>query len=388
MTTTTELIDFSQVKSLLLQAIQSSGYERDAEKSCHLWLVFRHSSGDRVIVHQKNDYTQFFNPNIPDDKGDTVDFLLHRLNGSVNTGISRKGHLKELQQALQKVSGYAPNLRVTVPAPVPKTATHRYDLRPLNARAIPYSIAKLLLKRGLDHSLFAAPDMASEVGQMYAANGGYVNLFFYWRDTQGNPVGGQYKFLNRETGGTVKAFTTLTSRHSSVWATSTEGKSGLLVCEDPLDALSFRQLFPHQNFALLATGGSITNEQIRIIKGKAMQAQIPIVLANDNDIAGQVSNLKIMDETMHLLRLDAKNQTAHIQVDNKAKIFSCDELTRLNQELAQRNGYQIVIPKSKDWNDDLRNIPQKATPSTALQAVMSHTSIAENEQQHKNSLRI
>jgi hypothetical protein len=384
----TDLIDFDKTKELLRQAIQALGYGIDREKSCKQWLVFR-KDGDKVIVPLKSDYKLFFNPNIPADRGDTIDFLLHRLNGGgVDTSTSRTGNMLRLKQQLQHVAGYVPTTPAVVVATAEKTS-YRYDIQPMVT--ITFSVAQLLRRRGINPDLLKAPDIAEEVGLLHAGNG-YVNLFFHWKDEQGKRVGGQYKYLSPTTGGTAKAFVAGTTRYNSVWSTDLKGKSGLLICEDPLDALSYQQLYPGKNYALLATGGAISAEQIRIIKNKAQQAHVPIVLGNDNDIAGQISNLKIIDATAKVVSIDTKNQAAVVILDGKEQVkVSCKDLENYIQRSAAAHpgSYILEVPKQKDWNDDLRSIPQKAVPSAALQAVINRTAIAENEhQQPKNSLRL
>ncbi|GHV64478.1 hypothetical protein FACS1894199_02820 [Bacteroidia bacterium] len=363
-----ELIDFTAAKDKLLQVIQSQGYTQDKEKSCANWLVFRYG-GDRIIVPQNYNYTLFYNPNIPADKGDVVDFIRHRLNGGIDTTIPMQGNKERVQNTLQQAACFVPTQ--TIPIEKPKiNGQYHYNITPLDS--IPLGVSNLLKKRGINPELLAIPDIANEIGILHSPNGDFKNLFFHWRNINGEKVGGQYKYLT-QTGGTIKAFTGGTSRHNSVWATSLEGKSAVFVCEDPIDALSYRQLYPHKNYALLATGGSITAEQAQIIRDKARQANIPIILGNDNDIAGQVSNLRIVDDTAKILGIDALNQTTIIELPPKGKeqIYTCQEMQKLILKIIAHSPKPFIlsVPKNKDWNDDLRSIPQKTVRSAALQTI-------------------
>lgn len=375
------IISYRDAKKLLLTAIQASGYAKDAEKSCAAWLVFRNEAGDKIIVGRKNDYTLFFNPNIPDDRGDIIDFLLHRLNGgAVDPAITQKGNTERLQQALKRVAGYVPS---ATPALTPGAAAPQkpagYSIQPLAATAaLPFDVAQLLRIRGIRPDMLQQPDVAAELG-LLQTSGRHVNLFFRWRDEQGNPAGGQYKYLNVTTKGTAKYFLPGTPRHSGVWATSPEGRCCLFVCEDPLDALSCRQLNPNKNFALIATGGAITSAQIDIIKGKARQAHIPIALGNDNDIAGQMANLKIMDETAKAISIDAKQQTAELYLCGEKITATLDALKEIVvQRCRQSNGEYCYFspPERKDWNEELKQAQAKAqakvkvAPSQALKAAI------------------
>jgi hypothetical protein len=370
-------ISYREVKKLLLNAIQMSGYAKDTEKSCAAWLVFRNSAGDKIVVARKNDYTLFFNPNIPGDKGDIVDFLLHRLNGgAVDTTITQKGNTERLQQALARAVGYTPapiDAAKEQAAKIPAT----YSIQPLNAAStLPFDVAQLLRIRGIQPNILLQPDLAAEVGLLHVSGSRHTNLFFRWRDEQGNPAGGQYKYLNVQTKGTAKYFLPGTPRHGSVWSTSLENRCSLFVCEDPFDAIAYRQLNPNKNFALLATGGAITAEQISIIKSKARQAHMAVVLGNDNDIAGQVSNLKIVDETAKIVSIDAKQQTATIrhggEPEKKVSLEELKEIVVQRCRQARCELYYAAPNHKKDWNEELLLSSRvKATPSPALKAALS-----------------
>jgi hypothetical protein len=388
-------ISYRDVKKLLLNAVQMSGYSKDTEKSCAAWLVFRSQAGDKIVVARKNDYTTFFNPSIPEDKGDAVDFLLHRLNGGIDTAITQKNNTERLQQVLQKLTGYAPTLSNLTPvttagAPAAKTFNPAgYDIRPLPATAIPFDAAQLLRIRGISMDVLKQPDIAAELGLLHSNN--HANLFFRWRDERGNPAGGQYKYLNVTTGGTAKYFLSGTSRHNSVWSTSLENRSSLFVCEDPFDAISYRQLNPDKNFALLATGGAITPEQIAIIKSKARLAHVPIALGNDNDMAGQVSNLKILDEAAKIISVDTKQQAATIICSGGTeKRATLSELKEIVMQLCRQSrgqAYCFAAPEKKDWNEELVRCT-RATPSHALKtAIDSYIPVYSQPAQRHSAIR-
>jgi hypothetical protein len=386
-----QTISYREAKKHLLTAIQMSGYAKDSEKSCAAWLVFRSEGGDKVVVARKTDYTTFFNPNIPDDKGDIIDFLLHRLNGvAVDTSLTQKGNTERLRQALDRVAGYTPSADTPTLAVKPPAAAS-YDVRPFTAAA-PFDVAQLLRIRGVSMEVLKQPDVAAELGLLHS--GSHVNLFFRWRDERGNSAGGQYKYLNAATGGTAKYFLPGTSRHSSVWSTNLESRCGLLVCEDPFDAIAYRQLNPDKNFALLATGGAITREQVAIIKSKARLARMPIVLGNDSDIAGQVSNLKILDEAAKIISVDTRQQAAAICCSGgeQEKNVTLDELkaivaARCRQSRGEE--YCLAVPGGKDWNEDLLK-RTKAAPSHALRAALGSSTAApcRVQQQQGNSASI
>lgn len=344
--------------------------------------MFRNDAGDKIVVARKNDYTTFFNPNIPDDKGDIIDFLLHRLNGgAVDPTAMQRGNMERLQQALERVAGYVPD--PSAAAEQRKAAPTGYSVQPLTA-ALPFDAAQLLRVRGINPDMLRQPDLAAEMGLLHA-NNGHVNLFFRWRDGRGSPAGGQYKYLNTATGGTAKYFLPGTTRYNSAWCTSLENRNGLFVCEDPFDAISYRQLKPDWNFALLATGGAITPEQIAIIKGRARQANVPVALGNDNDIAGQISNLKIVDEAAKVISVNARQQTAAILFESKERSVTLAELKEIvAQRCGQSRGaYCLAVPDMKDWNEELKGVKAKATPSPALRAALSSCATAADPQERR-----
>jgi hypothetical protein len=370
--------NYKEVKKLLLNAIDMLGYAKDSVKSCAAWLVFRNQANDKIVVARKNDYTTFFNPNVPEDKGDVIDFLLHRMNGGIDTTITQKNNTERLQQTLRNLVGYVPSVAtpVAVAEAQAAKAPMSYDIRPLPVvSALPFDAAQLLRIRGIRPDVLTQPDILPEVGLLHS--GRHENLFFRWRDRLGNPAGGQYKYLNVQTGGTAKYFLSGTTRHNSVWCTNPKNKCSLFVCEDPFDAIAYRQLNPNNHAALLATGGAVTIAQIDIIKSIAKREHIPmIVLGNDNDIAGQINNLKIVDEATQIISVDAKQQAATLRYNGAEKHVTLSELKDIVMQRCRQShdtAYYLAAPTKKDWNEELLP-PAKATPSAALKAVLNSIS--------------
>ncbi|MFR4460910.1 MAG: hypothetical protein ACLT63_06700 [Bacteroides xylanisolvens] len=107
---------------------------------------------------------------------------------------------------------------------------------------------------------------------------------FYWQNMDGNIVGAQYKHIKDNVSEKFLKNTDALLDDSSRVAR-------LFVTEDPLDAIAHSQLFPGARYAYFCTGGTSTKAQ-RMIHSFSQKFKLPIILGNDNDLAGQLENFK------------------------------------------------------------------------------------------------
>jgi hypothetical protein len=360
------MIDFKSdgVRNLLLAAIHSKGYKEDAGKTTKRHRVFKDGSGDTVIVSAGANFQLYYNPGISDDKGDVIRFLLNRAGMGINCGNTLKTYYRQIEGELDKLGGYT---FVHHPAAVeikPFNWAHYQQLVSDFGEKIPDNILALLSHRCIPSSVLFDP-VLQPIQQFRNGDTGYCNIFFPFRDIHGNVVGGQYKYLrtNGRYSETVKMNLPNSERERSLWYTSGTGKDSLFVVEDPLDAISYHLLHHRKgNMQYAATGGSITGNQISLIKKMAVHRQL--VLGNDLDFAGMFANLSII-EGKPVNKQVNKNGIATFKVDEEEFSLDFSDLKELVKERAKKSNIEVVIPVSDDWNEELKQAKKKPTPKLA-----------------------
>jgi hypothetical protein len=171
----------------------------------------------------------------------------------------------------------------------------------------------------------------------------------------GNIVGAQYKYIKDNV--CQKRFLKNTDRSNSLWMTPIEGSKALFVTEDPLDAIAHSQLFPGARYAYLCTGGTSTKAQREMIHSFSQKFKLPIILGNDNDLAGQLENFKLAYHTANIeYAINSKTQRVLLTVNGAEREWGKDEIVAaLQAVMKQRPNMILSIPWAKDWNDDLRS---------------------------------
>lgn len=403
------MINFREIRGFLLAALEQEGFSERRDKSCRQYRVF--SDGGTTLLVQPNaagEYDYYSNPDDTEDYGDVTHFILSR-----KLGIRSHGELKlerteflRLQRELERLGAYASS----DPAPPsPRGAYGRARQRPpfrladhpviwpASSEDALRSVERFLRQRGITIDP-THPDLAESIASLRTPSG-YYNTLFLWRDAAGKTVGAQYKYITSDKASghvkCVKRFLPHSVRDSSLWWTPLEGRSGLFVCEDPLDALAHRQLYPEKNYAYAATGGFVTPGQIELIyrlweEGRGQFPTTPsstpnepaagknrfaLILGNDNDTAGQLANLRILlpgsrilyDKTAGTAAITyAENNTVAPTEETPADISGrppCPEVIAVAdfadyiRTLASSVNIPVKVahptPPAKDWNDML-----------------------------------
>ncbi|MEG2761145.1 MAG: hypothetical protein RR921_07425 [Mucinivorans sp.] len=356
------MIDFQSIKKLLLALLVSRGYTKRPDKSSAGHLVMQNGQGEVRILkanaHGQFDY--YYNPGDDSDFGDTVQFLLRELFGHTSgpnaPRLSRQQYLR-LEQAIRAIDPAA-----AITAHVEQSSTvfdiAQHDLQILhNIASLPTPDLYLLQGRGLDPRTLLEPRFAQALRLSKTTIGQreYRNLVFVWRDEEGHIVGGQYKYLRD--GVCRKYFLPGSARGTSLWYSDLSNAGKLLVCEDPFDALAHRLLFGTRDYAYAATGGTITASQVALVYSLADRCGLDLVLGNDNDTAGVVSNFRLLDRWGSvLLSHDRSRGTFSLsERDSGAIVFagSYSSFSHYVFELASSLGLSIEQPTTKDWNAQL-----------------------------------
>lgn len=386
------MLDFKAAKKLLLPLLIQRGYAKRSDKSSAGHLVMQNHEGQTRILRPNPSgvFDYYYNPGDDSDFGDAVQFLTRELFGNYAQRLTRQQYI-QLEQAVRAVD---PAASVTEHTQHSDSVfdLSRHDLVTLNGeQQIPVPDLYLLRQRGIDSRTLLDRRFSGSVRVKNSTVSGraYQNLVFLWRDAAGAVLGGQYKYMKE--GVCYKHFLTGTARGSSLWYSDLSSAKKLLVCEDPLDALAHHLLFNVGGsaassgsgvasvgglvasgsdggvvgeYAYAATGGRVTVRQIALLYWLAEREGLQLVLGNDNDAAGAVSNLRIADRWGGLA-VDHDVSRGTITVTRRpgdgSNAGGGDLLFAGNEQsfqlyvstYASHHHIAQETPTAKDWNDQL-----------------------------------
>lgn len=421
------MIDFKAAKKLLLPLLIQRGYAKRSDKSSAGHLVMQNHEGQTRILrpNPRGEFDYYYNPGDDTDFGDAVQFLTRELFGNYAQRLTRPQYI-QLEQAIRAVDPAA-NITEHTQQALTVFDLSQHDLIAIEREEqIPVPDLYLLRQRGIPPQTLLDPLFSSSVRVKNSTVGGraYQNLLFLWRDAAAVVVGGQYKYI--KDGVCHKHFLIGTARGSSLWYSDLSNAKKLLVCEDPLDALAHHLLFnvgsggrggvsvgeseasggggvvtenssstnckPDNNngggvvakngssavckpdngngggvvgeYAYAATGGRVTVRQIALLYWLAEREGLQLVLGNDNDAAGAVSNLRIADR-WGSLAVDHDHDHGTITVTRRPcggsnagggdLLFAGDEQSfqLYVSTYATHQHIPLAQPTHKDWNAQL-----------------------------------
>lgn len=349
------MIDYKEAKQYLIPALLDYGFKERKDKSCKSCLVFSDGSETLLVYHnQRGVYDHYVNKSTSDDYGDAVHFIMKRvLNKTTNLSAE---DFRKVEAELSRIAGLGVIKNVInntymsqekQPFDISKYVVERLDLA-----AVPGSCRRFFEQRHINPGRLAS--FKSSIGLLVSERG-FKQPLFYWKNMDGNIVGAQYKYIKDNV--CLKRFLKNTDRSNSLWMTPVEGRDALFVTEDPLDAIAHNQLFPEVRCAYLCTGGTSTKAQREMIHSFSRKFNLPIILGNDNDLAGQLENFKLAYHPANIeYTINSNSQRVNIAVDGVERDWSRDDLIVALQTITKHKGQMILaIPRAKDWNDDLRD---------------------------------
>jgi hypothetical protein len=275
----------------LVEYAQSQGYQIDNQKSSQNCIVLTENAGDKLLIGIDAKDSHYFYYSVRDDRdtGSIIDFIQKRKNW--NLGEIRRELRPWLNINYEPINTSTNKTKKPIPISKnrAKIVSEFENFKPTNRH--PY-----LNARGISQQTSASPRFE---GTIYSDERG--NAIFPHRDREG--VCG-YEIRNRG----FKGFSRGGSK--GLWVSNSESNDlKLVVCESPLDCLSYHQLFPTQaKTRYFATGGTISEKQKDLLsKGfeKIHEKGGQIILAMDADEAGNKLALEltqIAPRTAQILR--------------------------------------------------------------------------------------
>lgn len=303
-----------KTKINLVQYAENNGYEIDRNKSSKNCIVLKNNVGDKILVgvDQTNNNYFYYSVKNEKDSGSIIDFIQNRKN--LNLGEVRKELRPWINNSYSPIST-SRKRPIVKPEPVdkdrPKILAQFESLTAIANH--PYLNQRGISSETLTDSRFQ--------GTVYTDSRN--NVIFPHRDRQG--VCG-YEIRNQD----FKGFSSGGSK--GLWTSrSFSDDLRLVICESPLDCLSYHQLFPQSQTRYFATGGTISEVQKDLLRTafEKIQAQGgEIIVATDRDEAGQEIARQLKDlapQTAQISRLVPRhhkdwNEALNAKIEQEAKL--------------------------------------------------------------------
>ncbi len=255
----------------LVSYAQSQGYEYLQRESPRNSAVLRHNSGDKIVVATDPDgHGVYFSVRDDADKGTIIDFVQNRRNLSLTE--VRKELRDWLQESKTRPSKFRP-----IAQPQPITRDRLAVIKAARLFKVAHS-HPYLEKQGLERSILKTARFLGTV-----AIDEHDNAIFphYDRDGLTGYSMKNSNFTGFSPGGT-----------KALWQSNQQkNDTRLVITETAIDALSYHQLFSHENSKTryIATGGTISPLQLELIStAMAEMTNLggSIAIATDNDEMG------------------------------------------------------------------------------------------------------
>lgn len=290
-----QLVDYKQQIDLV-QFLESEGFAKDRRRSTRRWPVLENTEGRKLIVgHNQNTREYFyFNPEDSRDRGTIVDYVVGKLNADTS---SKEGwqqvheyvgrYTGDLSHVINNRSDGSPESQPAKEATRSKAMSHFFRLDPLTNTDYLMETRGLTVdtigNRAFIGKIFNKTFVSNKTGEMV------VNTVFPMENEQGTTA---ILLKNDSPTGLVNGHT-WGERLESIWVSNLpkgHQPKEMLICESPIDALSYHQLHPPKepyDRLYVATGGQPSSLQpltVQRLIDRVKPEQV--ILAHDNDNSG------------------------------------------------------------------------------------------------------
>jgi len=295
LTTKPQLSDYKQQIDLV-QFLETEGFSKDRRKSTRRWPVLENAEGRKLIIgnNQKTNEYFYYNPEDSRDRGTIVDYVIDKLHIDTAT---REGW-QQLHEFIGRYTGDLSHLDKSRSADMvesqppadtsrSKAMSHYFRLDPLT------NTDYLMDRRGmtvdtLGHrafigKIFNKTFVSKKTGETV------INTVFPMESEQGITA---ILLKNDSPTGLVNGHT-WGERLESIWVSNLpkgHQPKEMLICESPIDALSYHQLHPPKepyDRVYVATGGQPSSLQpltVQRLIDRVKPEQV--ILGHDNDNSG------------------------------------------------------------------------------------------------------
>lgn len=317
--------DVRESANLIGLAMQH-GYKIDRLKSCRSSVQMRNGEEKIVVsMSEKKGHWMYFKMGT-EEKGNAVDFL--RNHGKQWSEIVNMSTFSVLSDTIQ--SGHAeyeklPETIRDVQA-AHEEAVSRFPeqthLKPFNASRIDY----LSRERSIDHSIIQS------CSESFICGGSYAQFKTFLPDQTGEWLHtGSIRYSGSSP--SKKQFTKGLPKGWAVVSAGERDKRLLIVCESPIDGLSYAELKGVKDFTILASCGRPSKEQMAALKKVAEKKNEKVILA-DFDPAGK----QLSEQFLQVLGASAKIEWPKGQIkDFNEQLIE----KKRSQNLGQKQGLSI-----------------------------------------------
>ena len=308
----------------LVEYAQSQGYQYVSQASSRNSAVLRHDNGDKIVIATDTDgHGVYFSVRDDADNGTIIDFVQNRNNVKL---VEVRKELRDWRDE--------PRTRSSKFIPRDKPQPINSDLLSVIKAASGFKVAyehPYLEKRSIDQATLTSARFVGTVAI----------------DSRGNAIFPHYD-QNGLTGYSIKntKFTGFSRGGTKALWKSNQQKSDrrLVITESAIDALSYHQLFSHENThtRYISTGGTISNYQQELIKiamTDIAHLNGEIIIATDNDEIGNK-----LAETLANIAPDKNKIYRHLPKVEKDwnEVLQRDNLQKLARKQKQRSrGFEL-----------------------------------------------
>jgi len=265
----------------LVQHVGSMGYKIDRSKSCRSYAVME-KEGDKVIINTRpnhNGHWVYMSANnVPKDRGTIVDFMVNRGYEYRDIRKLSSTHLDErVLKELSKVPKVIEDKKVQYK--LSKEAMLRVEQEP----GLGY-----LKRRKIDENSYK-----TYLGK-YMSLGGNKATFGLYKEVDSQGEGRLCSTISYgydRNGNSKKYFQAGLPRGLSMLKNEGKKVNEIVICESPIDALSYKQQHDHKGEAMyVSTCGSLTKgirKDLNVVLAGARRNGQIVTLAFDKDEAGE-----------------------------------------------------------------------------------------------------
>jgi 5S rRNA maturation endonuclease (ribonuclease M5) len=316
-------VELDQFKSQinLVEYAQNNGYQLERNKSSTNCIVLFDNQGDKILVGLDKTDNHYFYYSLKNetDKGSIIDFIQNRKN--LNLGEVRK----ELRPWINNNYSptYKPNNKLSIK--LTPTSKNKYQILAQFESFQTINNHPYLNQRGINQDTINNPRFKETI-YLDSRN----NAIFPHRDQEG--VCG-YEIRNQNFKGFSNGGT------KGLWISkSRQNDNKLVICESPIDCLSYHQLFPDAQTRYFATSGTLSEKQKDLLHNafeKINQKGGEIIIAMDRDLGGE----KISQE---LNKIAPKTARISLHVPDYQKDWNEVLQAKIEQERQQQQ-------RSRSW---------------------------------------
>lgn len=295
LTTKPQLSDYKQQIDLV-QFLETEGFSKDRRKSTKRWPVLENAEGRKLIIgnNRKTNEYFYYNPEDSRDRGTIVDYVIDKL----HIDTAKREGWQQLHEFIGRYTGDLSHVSKsrstdTVESQAPaettrsKAMSHYFRLDPLT------NTDYLMEKRGLTvdtighrafiGKIFNKTFVSNKTGETV------INTIFPMESEHGITA---ILLKNDSPTGLVNGHT-WGERLESIWVSNLpkgHQPKEMLICESPIDALSYHQLHPPKepyDRVYVATGGQPSSLQpltVQRLIDRVKPEQV--ILGHDNDNSG------------------------------------------------------------------------------------------------------